>query len=63
MRRLDEMHAWAQRTCGNDGYATSSREDRSSDAPAQILRVHFADEANARAFAREFGLSYPEAPP
>jgi hypothetical protein len=60
MRRLDEMHAWAQRACGNDRYATSTRTDRGTDGmPAEILCVHFADEAAARAFAREFGLPYP----
>jgi hypothetical protein len=31
-RRLDDMHAWAQRTCGNDGYATSKRIDRARGA-------------------------------
>jgi hypothetical protein len=27
--------------------------------PAEILRVHFADEATTQAFAREFDLPYP----
>jgi hypothetical protein len=59
MRRLDDMHAWAQRTCGNDRYATSTRTERRADGmPTEILRVHFADEAIAAAFAREFGLKY-----
>jgi hypothetical protein len=62
-QRLDQMNAWAKRTCGNDGYATMSREDRSGPGtPQQILRMHFADEATARAFALEFGLPYVAAP-
>ena len=57
--RLDAMHAWAQRTCGNDRYATSSRRDRAGDGtPQDVLRVHFADEATARAFAAEFDLAF-----
>jgi hypothetical protein len=55
MRRLDDMHAWAQRACGNDRYATSTRTKRRADGmPTEILRVHFADETIAAAFAREF---------
>jgi hypothetical protein len=59
-QRLDDMHAWARRTCGNERYGTSSRVDRSNSyAPAAILRVHFADEETARAFADAFTLPYP----
>jgi hypothetical protein len=59
-REFDDLEAWARRTCGNDGYVTTSREVRRGPAmPKYILCVHFAVEAKARAFAREFGLSYP----
>jgi hypothetical protein len=59
-RDIDELDSWARRTCGNDGYMTTSRELRRGRAmPKYILRVHFADKAKARAFAREFGLAYP----
>jgi hypothetical protein len=59
-RDVNDLEAWARRTCGNDGYMTTSREVRSGPRmPKYILRVHFAAEATARAFAREFGLSYP----
>jgi hypothetical protein len=62
--RLDQMHAWAQRTYGNDGYATSSRRDRAPDGTsAEILRVHFADETTVQAFAREFALPCPPPQP
>lgn len=59
-RELDAMHAWVRARCGNDGYMTTSREDRTGPGlPRQILRMHFADEATARAFAAGFGLPYP----
>jgi hypothetical protein len=59
-RELDAMYIWARRACGSDGYMTTSREDRTGPGlPKMILRVHFGDESKARAFAREFGLSYP----
>jgi hypothetical protein len=59
-RELDDLEAWARRACGADGYMTTSREVRREPAmPRYVLRVHFGDEAKARAFAREFGLSYP----
>ena len=55
-----DMAAWAQRTCGSKGYMTTSREVRRAPAMLKyVLRLHFADEAKARAFAAEFGLSYP----
>jgi hypothetical protein len=57
MRRLDDMHARAQRACGNDRYATTTRTERRADRmPTEILRVHFADETTAQAFACEFRL-------
>lgn len=56
--RLDAMHAWARARCGNDGYMTTSRDGPPGPVmPTQILRVHFADEATAWGFAREFNLS------
>ncbi len=59
-RELDELEAWARHACGADGYMTTSREVRNGAAmPRYILRVHFAVEAKARAFAKEFGLPYP----
>ena len=55
--RLDAMHAWVRARCGNDGYATSKRVERGPDGmPADGLRVHFADAADAKTFAREFDL-------
>jgi hypothetical protein len=45
-RELDDLEAWARRTCGNDGYMTTSREIRRGPAmPKYILRVHFAVES------------------
>ena len=56
----NDVEAWARRTCGADGYLTTSREVRNGAAmPRYILRVHFADEATAKAFALQFGLPYP----
>jgi hypothetical protein len=58
--QLNDMQAWAQARCGADGYATTSREDRSgSGLPQTILRVHFGDEETARVFAAGFGVPYP----
>jgi hypothetical protein len=58
-RELDDINAWCRARCGVDGYATSSREDRSGPGlPRTILLVHFAAEQDARAFALAFGLSY-----
>lgn len=54
-RELTEMESWARAKCGAEGYATTSREDRSGPGlPRMILRVHFAAEQDAHALA--FGL-------
>jgi hypothetical protein len=59
-RTLDDMNAWCLARCGNAGYLTTSRQDRSGPGlPNQIMLVHFADDAVAEAFAREFGLPPP----
>jgi hypothetical protein len=56
-RELDAMNAWARAMCGADGYAITTREDRSEPGlPRTILRMHFRDEPMARAFAAAFGL-------
>jgi hypothetical protein len=56
---LNAMDDWARGRCGLDGYATTSREDRSGPGlPQTILRVHFARSEDAQAFATAFGLPY-----
>lgn len=58
-RELDDIDAWCRARCGA-AYATTSREDRSGPGlPQTILRVHFAHDQDARAFALAFGLPHP----
>jgi hypothetical protein len=53
------MNAWCRERCGVNGYATTSREDRTGPGlPRQILHMHFAAEQDAQAFALQFGLPY-----
>jgi hypothetical protein len=63
-QRLSDMMAWCSERVGQDGYATSFREDcDTSTGPMRIGYViwHFADEQAAKYFAAHFELTDPTA--
>jgi hypothetical protein len=60
LREITAMQAWCHDRLGPDGFVTSSRVDRAPDGmPQDVLRVHFAAEQDAQAFALAFGLPHP----